>query len=111
MARKDRKKFSFRFVYMFLFSLLVILASLATEGNVAKLPFGAGVFADLLYTLRVIIYTGIMHTARRGLLDYIDLEDVFHKAMQSAEGAGKVFIGVGLFMVSIAICVFAAVKL
>jgi hypothetical protein len=36
---------------------------------------------------------------------------VFNKAMETSEGAGKVFIGVGLQMVSVALCIFAAVKL
>lgn len=112
MARKERKKFSFRFVYMILFATLLTLATIITNNNVVKLPFGmAGMTADMLYTLRVIVYTALVHMSRRALVDYIDLEEVFKKAMETAEGAGKVFIGVGLMMISVAICILAAVKL
>lgn len=111
MARKDRKKFSFRFVYMIIFALLLTAATLLTEERVVKLPFGAGMTTDMLYTLRAIVYVGLLHVSRRAVVDYIDLEEVFNKAMETSEGAGKVFMGVGLMMIAIAICIFTAVKL
>ena len=111
MARKQRKRFSFRFVYMIVFGMLLTVATLLTSDNIIKLPFGAGVTTDMLYTLRTIVYIALLHMSRRALVDYIDLDEVFKKAIETPEGAGKVFIGVGLMMISVAICIFAAVKL
>jgi hypothetical protein len=111
MARKDRKKISFRFVYMIFFGLLLTAATLLTEERMVKLPFGAGMTTDMLYTLRTVVYVALMHVSRRALVDYIDLEEVFKKAMETSEGAGKIFMGIGLMMVAVAICIFAAVKL
>lgn len=40
----------------------------------------------------------LTHSARTALLDYVKLSEVYRKAMESADGAGRVFMGVCILM-------------
>lgn len=103
----------FRSVFLGIGSLLVVLVLLLSDpdnGMVANLPFGAGTLSTLIILVTSVLYVGVLHLARKALTDYIDLEKVFNKAMMTPEGAGYVFIGIGLMMIAIAITINAAVK-
>lgn len=43
----------------------------------------------------------LTHSARTALLDYVRLSEVYRKAMESAEGAGRVFLGVCILMAAL----------
>lgn len=116
MAKDDVggiKGLRFRHVYMGIGSLLVILILMLTDPDnaiVAKLPFGAGTTASLIILLTSFLYVTVLHLSRKALIDYIDLQEFFKKALLTPEGAGKALIGVGLMMIAIAIVILAAVK-
>jgi hypothetical protein len=90
----------------------VFILLMIDPGNGLKLalPFGATLAANIAWLLQSFFYIGFLHIARKGLFDYLDLEEYFLKAKTTPEGAGYALIGVGLMMVSIAIVIMAATK-
>ena len=103
----------YRDVYLGIGSLLVIIILFLTDPDnqiVHNLPFGAGVISTLIILITGILYVGLLHVSRKGLLDYIDLKEFFEKAKLTPEGSGLAIVGIGLIMVSIALVILAAVK-
>lgn len=103
----------FRNVFLLIGSLLTIVVLFMSDpdsGLVQNLPFGGGTVALLIVLVTSILYVGMLHLSRRALMDYIDLEVYFKKALMSPEGAGLAIIGVGLMMVAIALVILAATK-
>ena len=103
----------FRHIFMGIGSVLVLLVLLLSDpdsGLIKNMSFGAGTLT-LIITLTIsVLYIGTLHLGRKGLIDYIDLEQYFKKAILSPEGAGLAIIGVGLIMISIALVILAATK-
>ena len=89
-------------------TLLVLLLSDPDGGFIQNLPFGAGTLSTLIILVVSILYVGLLHLSRRALLDYLELDQLFKKAMETSEGSGKAIIGVGLMMISIALVIIAA---
>lgn len=103
----------FRYVFLLIGGILTVLLSLIADPTNSfniKLPFGEKTFVTLLILLISILYIGLLHLARKGLLDYLDLEELFNNAKKTPEGSGLATIGVGLIMVSISIVISAAVR-
>lgn len=103
----------FRNIFIGMGSLLVLLLLFLTDpstGLIKQLPFGSGALGFLIGLVLSILYIALLHLARKGLLDYIDLEEWFNKAKETSEGAGHALIGVGLMMIAIAIVIHAAAK-
>jgi len=103
----------FRNVFMGIGSLLVIILLLLSDpdgGLVQNMPFGAGTLSLLITLVVSILYVGLLHLSRKSLMDYIDLEHYFKKALLTPEGSGLAIIGVGLIMVSISLVILAATK-
>lgn len=101
----------FRKVYVGLGGLFVILISLLTEpktGIVRELPFGAGTVATIVILLKGILYAGLLHVTRKGLMDYFDFEKAFKKAMETSEGAGRAAIAAAIYAVAMAVVIYAA---
>lgn len=101
----------FRNVFLLVGGLLVLIILLLSDpdgGLINNLPFGASTLTLLISLVVSILYIGMLHAGRKALLDYINLEDIIKKAVQTSDGAGLVTIGIGLMMISIAIVVFAA---
>lgn len=101
----------FRYYFIVVGSLLAILALFITDPEsrlVTALPFGAAVIPKLIGLTSAIIVIGLLHYARRALLDYIDLSALFAKAAETPQGAGLAVIAVGLVFVAIAIAILAA---
>ena len=48
--------------------------------------------------------------ARKALLDYIDLEQYFKKALMTPEGSGMALIAVSVMMLAISVVILAATK-
>lgn len=91
-----------------LFVFFLVFFSDPSVGLIGQLPFGSstlGLFINIVISL---FYIGLLHFARKALMDYIDLEVFFKKAYESSQGAALALIGVGLMMVSIALVVIAA---
>jgi hypothetical protein len=100
-------------MYMVLGGFLVTLLLLLSDPDAAiiqNLPIGASTVATFILLFKTVLYAGILHVTRKGLIDYIDLEEVAKIAMRTPEGAGKVFIGMGMFAIAISLLIFAAVK-
>jgi hypothetical protein len=103
----------FRNVFLMIGSILTVLVLLLSDpdgGMVMSLPFGSGTLTTLIILVMSILYVGVLHLSRRALLDYLDLQELFKKAMMTSEGSGSAIIGVGLIMISIAIVILAATK-
>lgn len=103
----------FRHVFLLIGGSLALLLSLIgdpTNSSSFKLPFGEKTFVTLLILLFAIIYIGFLHLARKGLLDYLDLEELFNNAKKTPEGSGLATIAVGLIMISISIIISAVVR-
>lgn len=101
----------FRHKYMILGSVLVTLLWVITDpsiGIITALPFGGSTIATLLILLKVVLYVGMLHISRLALFDYINLSDVFGKAVSTPQGAGLVAIAISIAMLSISITMFAA---
>lgn len=106
-------KFRFRYVYMVLGCIFVTLLLLVSDPDaqiIQNMPIGASTAATFILLFKTVLYAAILHVTRKGLFDYIDLQSVVENAMRTPEGAGRVFQGVGLFSVAIAILIFAAVR-
>lgn len=103
----------FRDIFLGVGSFLVLVLLLLSDpqsGIIAQLPFGAATLGLVLNLVIAIFFVGFLHFSRKALLDYLDLEIYFKKAIESPVGAGLALISVGLMMVSIALAVLAAVK-
>ncbi|WP_396190511.1 hypothetical protein [Flavobacterium sp.] len=103
----------FRQIFIGIGSLLVLLLvflSDPTSGFISKLPVGSGALGLLIGIVISILYVALLHVSRKGLLDYLDLETLFSKAVESSQGAGLALVGVGLIMISISIVIHAAAK-
>ena len=103
----------FRHVFMGIGGFLVFLLLLITDpdgGILKNIPFGSSTLSLIIILLTSILYIGMLHLARKGIVDYIDLEEYFKKALMTPEGAGLALIAVGLIMVSISLVILAATK-
>ena len=109
---KPKYKLKFSHGYMFIGSLIVIMLWLFTDPDnniIRNLPFGASTIATIVLLLKTILYVTMLHFSRHALTDYIDLELVFNKAMETADGAGKVFIGISILSLALSILIYASV--
>lgn len=79
----------FRYLFMGFGSALVLSALLFSDPDK-----GMATGFLVLGLATPVLAVAFSHAARRGLFDYIDLQRVVDKAMESPQGAGKVFIGV-----------------
>jgi uncharacterized membrane protein (DUF106 family) len=101
----------FRNVYICLGFFLVLALSLLTDpdtGIIHQLPFGAGTLATLVILLKAVLYTSFLHITRKGLMDYLDMEELITKAKESSQGSGLALVGVGLYTIAMAIVIYAA---
>lgn len=104
-------KLRFRHAYTILGNLLVIALWLLTDpdtGLITNLPFGASTIATLVILLKSTLYITLLHVSRKALWDYLDLERLYTKAVQTPEGAGYATISVALSLIAIAIVILAA---
>lgn len=103
----------FRDIFLGIGSALVLVLLLLSDpqsGIISQLPFGAATLGLILNLVIAIFFVGFLHFSRKALLDYIDLELFFKKAMEQPTGAGLALVAVGLIMISIALVMLAAVK-
>lgn len=103
----------FRHVFLTIGSVLTVFVLLMSDpdgGFVRNLPFGSGTLSLLITLVVSILYIALLHLARKGLFDYIDLEVYFKKALQTPEGAGYALIAVAVAMLAIAVVILAATK-
>lgn len=101
----------FRYVYMFVGSLVVLFALFSADpevGILSQLPFGAPLVSSLLKLAQIVFYVTVLHLSRRALFDYVDLSDFFAKALETSEGAGRALVAIAIAMLAIAFLIFAA---
>jgi len=109
---KGKLKPRFRFTFIWIIGLIVLLGSLATDpdtGLIRSLPFGAGTVATFVIMTRAIWYISLLHFARKGLMDYFDLEEAWEICKNDPKAAGLYSIGAGLYTIGMAIAIWAAV--
>lgn len=103
----------FRHIFMGIgtvFIMFFIFSSDPTVGWLSQLPFGSGLLGVMVGLAIAQLYIGLIHVARKGLFDYIDLEIFFKKALESAVGAGLALVAVSVSMVAISLAILAATK-
>lgn len=101
----------FRDLFIGVGSLLVVLFLLISDPEsklIQHLPFGAATIGVILNITIAVLLMGPLHYGRKAFLDYIDLQQFFTKASETATGAGLAIIGVGLISISISIVILAA---
>jgi hypothetical protein len=94
-------------------SLVVLAIWMLTDpdlGIINNLPFGASTLATLVITIKAVIYVALLHLSRKALFDYIDMEYVFKKAMNTSGGAGYVAVAMGIVCLAVSILIYAAVQ-
>lgn len=91
----------FRNLFLIGGSTAVAIALLLTDpdGGIVTALLGMSLVSNLFAVL-------LTHLSRKALLDYLDLDKVFRRAMESPEGAGRVFIGVSIITAAL-LLVFA----
>lgn len=102
----------FRYVYMGIGSILVVLVMLAADpdgGIITGLSFGSRTLASLIIMLNIVLYVVALHLSRRALMDYLDLQQFIEKASQTPEGAGRVVQAVAIVMLALAVLIYGAV--
>lgn len=110
---EQKESMRFRYVYMGIGSILVILLALLTDpdsGFIQNLTVGAGVVATIAVLSKVVLHVAVLHLSRKALIDYVDLEDYFLEALKSPQGAGLALVAVSIMMLSIAIIIYAVVR-
>lgn len=103
----------FRDIFLGVGSVLVLSLLLLSDpqsGIIAQLPFGAATLGLILNIVVSLFFIGLLHLARKALVDYIDLEVFFKKAIETSTGAGLAVLAVSVIMVSISIVIYAATK-
>lgn len=109
---RDRiKKPRFRVTYIWIVGLIVIGLSLLTDpdtGFIRELPFGAGTVATLIVMSRAILYCGLLHFSRKGLMDYFDMEEAWDRAKQEPMAAAMFAVGAGMYTIAMGLVVIAA---
>ena len=101
----------FRDIYLGVGSVLVLAVVFMSDpsvGLISQLPFGSSTLGLIINIIISLFYIGLLHYSRKALIDYIDMEVFFKKALESSQGAGMALIGVGLIMISISLVVIAA---
>lgn len=101
-----------RYLGMTLGLLLFVATYLLSDpdaGIITQLSFGTAILSVLIPLTKITLYGLALHMLRKSLLDYMDLEEVFHRARTSSTGSGMIAIAVGLIMIAIAIIISAAV--
>lgn len=77
-------------------------------GLLKDIPLGGNLTNTLLILIPVFLYYAVLHIGRKMLHDYVNLGDVYRKAMEHPIGAGLVFIAIAIITVALAIVILAA---
>lgn len=107
------RKPRFRYTYMGLFSVLVILGLILgdpDQGLITDLPFGATTAATVLLLSRAVLYITLFHLSRKGLFDYVDMKVLFDQARDGNQAAAIGIVGIAIMCLSIALLIYAAVN-
>ena len=83
----------FRHVFLLGGSLLILFSLFLSDPN-----GGAMTFVMFQQLATPVMAVGFAHLARRALFDYMDLEKLMEKAMETSQGAAVAFAGVSLII-------------
>lgn len=102
-----------RYRHLFLLVTCVIALGLLllTDPDAAiftDLPVGATTVRALATVFAVFFYVGVLHFGRKALTDYVDLEQLYNKALETSVGAGLFAIAIAGIYISIALVAIAA---
>ena len=89
-------------------TLLSIYGTDPDVGLFGKLPIGTNLTNTLLILIPVFLYYAVLHIGRKILHDYVNLGDVYKKAMEHPIGAGLVFVAIGIITLALAVVILAA---
>lgn len=103
----------FRNVFLGIGSLLTVFVLLLSDpdgGLVQNLPYGSGTVSLLISLVISILYIGLLHLARKGLFDYIDLSVYFKKALEQPVGAGLALVAIAISMLAVSVVILGATR-
>ena len=102
---KGRKLFFLVIIPLVMFSLYGTDPDIGLFG---KLNIGTNLTNTLLILIPVFLYYAVLHIGRKILHDYVNLGDVYKKAMETPQGAGLVFVAVAIITLALAVVILAA---
>ena len=110
--KEESTTMRFRNVFLGFGSFVIALILLLTDPDsgvlLGFLPVGSSTITTFITLMSSILFVLVLHWSRKALFDYIDLEIVIKKAVESPQGAGLVVVGIGLFVVAVSIVILAA---
>lgn len=92
----------------FLLALLLLLLTDPDSAMITDMAFGATAVRSITSIFAVFLYLGVLHIGRKTLADYVDLEVLYTKCLESPVGSGLFVIGIGFIYLSIAVVALAA---
>lgn len=101
-----------RVTYAILMILLVTITWVLADPDIelfANLKYGSTIIPLLLATTIAFLFTGIAHTLRKSLMDYVNLEELYNRAKTTATGAGLFALAVSIVFLSISFIIVAAI--
>lgn len=90
---------------------LVMFAMYASDpdvGLIHSLPWGTNLTNILLVLIPVFLFYAVLHIGRKILMDYVDMGELYRKALETSTGAGLAFIGGALVLIALAVVILAA---
>lgn len=106
-------KIPFRYIYMGLFSTLVILALIATDPDthlIQNMPFGASTLATIVVLTKGVLLVTMFHLSRKGLFDFLHLKTFFDKTLETPLSAAIALVALAIFMNSVANLLIAGIS-
>lgn len=91
-------------------TLILVFLSDPDLGPGMNMIFGANTLLLIKSVVALSLACLVLHLSRKTLFDYINVKEMFDKAMETSEGAGKALIALAVFMCSFAV-VFAIISL
>lgn len=111
--QEDDQELSYKKVFFGLgtvLTLLVLLLGDPSSGLIQNIPFGVKTIELLISLALSVLYIGMLYVGVKAILDFVDLEALYKKAMLSSEASGYAMIAAGLMSIAVAIVILAASK-
>lgn len=104
----------FRHTFMGLGSLFAAILMTVSDPDlsiISELPLAAPFIATVAVLAKIVLYAGALHYTRKGLFDYIDMQELFTLAKKGNLAAAVSLVALGLIHIAIAILIYACVHM
>ena len=103
----------FRYTFMGLGSLFAAILMTVADPDlqiITELPLAAPFIATIAILAKIVLYAGALHYTRKGLFDYIDMQELFTLTKKGNSAAGLALIALGCIHIAIAILIYACTR-